>query len=641
MTPVPGMKEANSDGNGFGRHVDPESNGLFEQNQKINFLGPVAGHRDGSEMHLESRELMVDWRGRVADKRKTGTWKAAWFLNVLNLTDTVVLTSIGLNLVTFMTIELHQSVAKASNYANHFLGAANLFSVFWGFVADAYLGKYWTIASSLLIYLAGLATLTFAATSDSLKPPDCVPTLTSSCPPAGNRIMTPIVVALYVIAVGSGGVRPTTSAMGAEQFDDTEPVEKAQGVRFFVFYFLAVQLGLLLATSLMVYISTSASMGALYGTGLGLMALGMASFYAGTHKYRYKPPSGSALTRMAQVLVAAARKWNVRVPDDKSLLFESKSELSAIKGTRKLQHSPFLTFLDKAAVQRAGEAGSAGRAGPWRLCTVTQVEELKRMLSILPIWMTMCLVYVSYAQISSVTVAMGMTMDRHVGPNFQIPPVSLVIFAVLITVASIPFYEKLLLPLARRATGNPQGLSPLQRIGTGMVLVTAAYLVAAAVETKRLAEIRSRGLERSPVGTFVLPMRVFWLVPVYAILAVVEVFTAIGQLQFFYDEATDGTRSLGMAFFFASVSLGYFLATAVVDAVESSTGRHGRGGWLTGRFNDGGLRSYFFLLAVIMAVDFLVFLVFAHFYRYKKLSTDDGDDESGRHLELRSQNAAL
>lgn len=77
-----------------------------------------------------------------------------FLLAVLNLTDTVVLTSIGLNLVTFMTIELHQSVAKASNYANHFLGAANLFSVFWGFVADAYLGKYWTIASSLLIYLA-------------------------------------------------------------------------------------------------------------------------------------------------------------------------------------------------------------------------------------------------------------------------------------------------------------------------------------------------------------------------------------------------------------------------------------------------------------------------------------------------------
>ncbi|KAG6557249.1 hypothetical protein Mapa_001176 [Marchantia paleacea] len=638
MTTVPGMEGTNGFGNGHGRQVDPESNGSFEQNQKINFLGPVTGHQNGSEKQVESRELMVDWKGRVADKEKTGTWKAAWFLNCLNMGDTLAITAIGLNLVTFMTTDLHQSVAKASNYANHFLGATYLFPIFWGFIADAYIGKYWTIASSLLIYLAGLATLTYAATSDSLKPTECVPTLTSSCPPAGSRIMTPIVIALYVIAVGSGGTKPTISAMGAEQFDDTEPVEKAQGLRFFVFYFLAIQLALLLATSLMVYISTSVSMGALYGVCLGLIALCMVIFYAGTKQYRHKPPSGSPLTRMAQVLVAAARKWNVPVPDDKSLLFESKFELSSIKGTRKLKHSPVFTFLDKAAVLRAGETGNDGN--PWILCTVTQVEELKRIVGILPIWMTTCLVYISYAQISSFTVAMGFTMDRHLGPDFQIPPVSLTIFAVLITVASIPLYDKVLMPLARRITGNPQGISPLQRIGTGMVMVMVAYLVAAGVEAKRLAEIRDLGFENSPVGTFVLPMKVYWLIPVYAILAVVEVFTTIGQLEFFYAESTDSTRSLGTSFFFTSVSLGYFLATAVVDAVESSTGGQAQGGWLTGRLNNGGLKSYFFMLAIIMGVDFVVFLVFAYFYKYKKLSTDDVD-ESRQHLELQSQSITL
>lgn len=38
-------------------------------------------------------------------------------------------------------------------------------------------------------------------------------------------------------------------------------------------------------------------------------------------------------------------------------------------------------------------------------------------------------------------------------------------------------------------------------------------------------------------------MSVFWLLPQFFVMATAEVFTYVGQWEFFYDEATDGTRS--------------------------------------------------------------------------------------------------
>jgi peptide/histidine transporter 3/4 len=39
-------------------------------------------------------------------------------------------------------------------------------------------------------------------------------------------------------------------------------------------------------------------------------------------------------------------------------------------------------------------------------------------------------------------------------------------------------------------------------------------------------------------------MGVFWLWPQFFLIGGAEVFTYIGQLEFFYDEATDGTKNI-------------------------------------------------------------------------------------------------
>ncbi|TVT98850.1 hypothetical protein EJB05_55820, partial [Eragrostis curvula] len=133
-----------------------------------------------------------------------------------------------------------------------------------------------------------------------------------------------------------------------------------------------------------------------------------------------------------------------------------------------LQHTPVLRFLDKAAVISSPEELSAG-PDPWRLCTVTQVEELKAIIGMLPIWATGIVFFAVLAQFSSTFLEQGRTMNTQVG-TFAIPPASLASFDAISVVIWVPVYDRVLVPAARRLTGNERGLSKLQRFGTGLLL---------------------------------------------------------------------------------------------------------------------------------------------------------------------------
>jgi dipeptide/tripeptide permease len=56
------------------------------------------------------------------------------------------------------------------------------------------------------------------------------------------------------------------------------------------------------------------------------------------------------------------------------------------------------------------------------------------------------------------------TLDRRIGDRFKVPPAALQSFISVTIVVFIPIY----VPVSRRYTGNPSGITMLQRIGTGM-----------------------------------------------------------------------------------------------------------------------------------------------------------------------------
>ncbi|KAK8711690.1 hypothetical protein V6N13_146963 [Hibiscus sabdariffa] len=129
-----------------------------------------------------------------------------------------------------------------------------------------------------------------------------------------------------------------------------------------------------------------------------------------------------------QVADAVFRKWHLKVHEESTLLYETCDKHSTTEGSRKLEHSDELKCLDKAAIVSDAETKGGDFSSPWRLCTVTQVEELKILLRKFPVSATIIVFVVVYAQMSTMLVEQGMMMDSKIG-SFTIPPVSLSTFA--------------------------------------------------------------------------------------------------------------------------------------------------------------------------------------------------------------------
>jgi solute carrier family 15 (peptide/histidine transporter), member 3/4 len=183
--------------------------------------------------------------------------------------------------------------------------------------------------------MQGMTILTLSASVHELKP-SCDEK--NICHPAGFQKGV-FFVGLYLIALGTGGIKPCVSSFGADQFDDSDEAEKKNKSSFFNWFYFSINIGALVASTVLVWIQTNVGWSWGFGIPAVAMAVAVLSFFSGTRLYRNQQPGGSPLTRICQVIVASFRKLKVDVPQDKSLLYETADEESAATGSRKLPHT--------------------------------------------------------------------------------------------------------------------------------------------------------------------------------------------------------------------------------------------------------------------------------------------------------------
>ncbi|GFP93972.1 protein nrt1/ ptr family 8.3, partial [Phtheirospermum japonicum] len=555
----------------------------------------------------------VDIKGNPVLKSNTGNWRACPFILGTECCERLAYYGIATNLVSYLTKKLHEGNVSAARNVTTWQGTCYLTPLIGAVLADAYWGRYWTIAAFSTLYLIGMCTLTLSATIPFLKPPECID---SVCPSASPAQYAVFFFGLYLIALGTGGIKPCVSSFGADQFDDTDPRERVKKGSFFNWFYFSINIGALISSSLIVWIQDNAGWGLGFGIPALFMAVAILSFFSGTPLYRFQKPGGSPVTRMCQVLVASCRKWNLNFPSDSSLLYEMPDKSSAIEGSRKLLHTDELKCLDKAAIISDAEHKSGDYTNPWTLCTVTQVEELKILIRMFPIWATGIVFSAVYAQMSTMFVEQGMVMDTSIA-SFTIPAASLSSFDVISVIFWVPVYDKFLVPLARKVTGKERGFSELQRMGIGLFLSVLCMSAAAIVEIRRLAIAEELGLTDEAVP---VPISIFWQVPQYFLLGAAEVFTFIGQLEFFYDQSPDAMRSLCSALSLLTTSLGNYLSSFILTVVTSLTTRGGRSGWIPDNLNEGHLDYFFWLLAGLSFANMVVYVFCAKMYKSKKAS---------------------
>jgi peptide/histidine transporter 3/4 len=98
------------------------------------------------------------------------------------------------------------------------------------------------------------------------------------------------------------------------------------------------------------------------------------------------------------------------------------------------------------------------------------------------------------------------------------------------------------------------------------------------------------------------------------------VFAYIGQLEFFYDQAPDSMQSLGTALFTSNTGVAQFLSTALLQVVVRATGRDGHRSWIVANLNLCRIDKFYWLLALMSAVNLLFYIAVARWYVYKKTS---------------------
>ena len=234
-----------------------------------------------------------------------------------------------------------------------------------------------------------------------------------------------------------------------------------------------------------------------------------------------------------------------------------------------------------------------------------QVEETKSFLALLPIFASTILMNCCLAQLQTFSVQQGKTMSTKLTSGFQIPPASLTAIPLLVMLISVPLYDCLSSLTAMKLTKKNFVLKPLKRIGIGLILASASMVVAALVEIKR----RNASVDGRKIS-------VFWLGWQYLLLGVSDMFTLAGMLEFFYSEAPDTMRSMCTSLSWCSTSMGYFLSSVLVSAVDAASGRFGSKQWLGGKsLNQNRLELFYALLAVLNFINFLNYMFWAKWYK--------------------------
>ncbi|KHN21024.1 Nitrate transporter 1.5, partial [Glycine soja] len=564
---------------------------------------------DTEELTLDGS---VDWHGRPAIRAKSGRWVAGTIVLLNQGLATLAFFGVGVNLVLFLTRVMGQNNAAAANSVSKWTGTVYIFSLVGAFLSDSYWGRYKTCAIFQVIFVIGLVSLSLSSYLSLIRPKGCG-NETIPCGKHSSLEMGMFYLSIYLIALGNGGYQPNIATFGADQFDEEHSKEGYSKVAFFSYFYLALNLGSLFSNTILGYFEDEGLWALGFWVSAGSAFAALVLFLLGTPRYRHFKPSGNPLSRFSQVLVAASRKWRAQMTSNGEDLYVMDENESPTNGNRKILHTGGFKFLDRAAFisPRDLEDQKSGVYNPWRLCPITQVEEVKCILRLLPIWLCTIIYSVVFTQMASLFVEQGAAMKTTIS-NFRIPPASMSSFDILSVAVFIFFYRRVIDPLVGRLKKkSSRGLTELQRMGIGLVIAVMAMVSAGIVECYRLKYANSGCPHCSGTSS----LSIFWQIPQYALIGASEVFMYVGQLEFFNAQTPDGLKSFGSALCMTSISLGNYVSSILVSIVMKISTEDHMPGWIPGNLNRGHLDRFYFLLAILTSIDLVLYIACAKWFK--------------------------
>ncbi|KAG2397473.1 Protein NRT1/ PTR FAMILY 4.3 [Vigna angularis] len=251
----------------------------------------TSSKKNGSASPSDHDVAMTDASSASVNKASTST-------RGLQAFEIMAITAVGNNLITYVTNDMHFPLSKAANVVTNFVGTIFLLALLEGYLSDSHLGSFWT----MLIF-------GFLELSVSHSLPSPTPTLSSpffsdshvpQLKPASFNLLTDgehcveakgfkaaiFFVALYLVALGSGCVKPNMVAHGGDQFDQDNPKQLKKLSTYFNAAYFVFSLGELVSLTILVWVQTHSGMDVGFGVSVVVMEIGLISLICGTLYYR-------------------------------------------------------------------------------------------------------------------------------------------------------------------------------------------------------------------------------------------------------------------------------------------------------------------------------------------------------------------
>jgi POT family proton-dependent oligopeptide transporter len=372
----------------------------------------------------------------------------------------------------------------ASSYFHLFMVGVYLFPLMGGYLADRFFGKYRVILWLSLVYVAGHACLALFEHS-----------------PTG------FYTGLFLIALGSGGIKPCVSAMVGDQFtaENSHLVKKV----FAIFYWI-INFGSFFASLTIPVVLKKANAAWAFGIPGVLMLIATVVFWAGRRRYVVVPPMGSSPHSFMAVVFTALANLKNRAPGGDWLSgARGKHPEEALEGVRAVLRISFL-FLPTVPF----------------------------------FWML-------FDQKGSTWVIQARSMDPQVG-SFKFEPSQMQFINPMLVMLLIPLLTGVIYPAIKRTGWE---FTPLRRMPLGLIVGAFSYVIAGYYQVR---------IERGDT------LNIVWQAIPYIVLTLSEILVSTTGLEFAYTQAPRQMKSVVQSVWLLTTAIANLAVAAIIKTLNIS-----------------------------------------------------------------------
>ncbi|WJX42800.1 hypothetical protein P8452_29989 [Trifolium repens] len=506
------------------------------------------------------------------------------------------------NMILYLMGSYNLHLSKATHILLLSVATTNFMPLIGAFIADSHLGRFLAVGLGSIITFMGMVLLWLTAMIPQARPPPCN-SATERCKSATTVQLAILISSLALMSIGNGGLQ-CSMAFGADQVNRKDNPNNQRALEiFFNWYYASSAISVIIAFTGIVYIQDHLGWKLGFGVPAALMFFSTFFFFLASPLYVKNKANSSLFTGFVRVIVAAFKNRKLRLPPKNSVgMYHHIKDSEFVVPTDKLR------FLNKACFIRSPEkdiASDGSAADPWSLCTTDQVEELKAIIKVIPLWSTSILMSLNIG--GSFGLLQAKSLNRHITKNFEVPAGSLTVIMIFTIFIWIALYDRVIIPLASKIYGKPVRISAKNRMGLGLFFSFLHLVTAAIVETIRRRRAIGEGYGNDPNA--MLNMSAIWLFPQLCLGGIAEAFNVIGQNEFYYTEFPKTMSTIASSLFGLGMAVGYVISSFLFSVVERVTSKGGKDGWISDNINKGRFDKYYWLIATVSGVNILYYLV--------------------------------